>query len=65
MHITNNFIKIEIGRNQGKSIEQVKCDQVNTTWKKKICNLIKHEQSLRNDYNEHLSSKWTSKHASN
>ena len=26
-------------------------------------NLIKHEQSLRNDYNEHLSSKWLSGHA--
>ena len=25
-------------------------------------NLIKHEQSLRNDYNEHLSSKWSSRH---
>ena len=27
------------------------------------CNLIKHEQSLKNDYNEHLSSKWSSGHA--
>ena len=27
------------------------------------CNLIKHEQSLGNDYNEHLSSKWSSGHA--
>ena len=26
-------------------------------------NLIKHEQSLGNDYNEHLSSKWSSGHA--
>ena len=26
-------------------------------------NLIKQEQSLKNDYNEHLSSKWSSGHA--
>ena len=26
-------------------------------------NLIKHEQSLKNDYNEHLSSKWSPGHA--
>ena len=26
-------------------------------------NLIKHEQSLKNDYNEHLTSKWSSRHA--
>ena len=25
--------------------------------------LIKHEQSLKNDYNEHLASKWSSRHA--
>ena len=26
-------------------------------------NLIKHEQSLKNDYNDHLTSKWSSGHA--
>ena len=43
--------------------EQVKCDQ-DTNWNVNIKhNLIKHEQLLENDHNEHLTSKWSSGHA--
>ena len=64
MHITNNFIKIETSRIQGMNIEQIKCDQVKQMRYEHV-ELIKHEQSLRNDHNENLTSKWTSGHTSN
>ena len=57
LHITIKFIKIETSRNQGKYIEQVNCDQVGTKSVQLKHNLIKQEKSLRNDYNEHLTSK--------
>ena len=42
--------------------EQVKCDQ-DTNWNVNIKhNLIIHKQSLRNDHNEHLTSKWSFGH---
>ena len=41
--------------------EQVKCDQ-DTNWDvRHKHNLIKHEQSLGNDHNEHLMDKWSSR----
>ena len=46
------------------NIEQIKCDQVKQMRYEHV-ELIKHEQSLRNDHNENLTSKWTSGHASN
>ena len=52
-------------RNQGKYIGQVNCNQVDTNWVQLKHNLIKLEQLLRNDYNEHLRCKWISGHASN
>ena len=43
--------------------KQVKCDQVNKYYIAAKHILIRQGQSLKNDYNEHLASKWSSRHA--
>ena len=43
--------------------EQVNCDQVCKHYKTCKHILIKHDQSLKNDYNEHLASKCSTGHA--
>ena len=59
----NNITSSKPSRTQDMYKEQVKCDQdIKGIYNNKH-NLIKHKQSLENDYNEHLSSKWSSEHA--